>query len=664
MRARTRLVLRGAGRPHRWRARHRRAAILAGLVGTAALALAAVLQVAWSWEARREASRRALRAQLAFAARMVGDEILRVGAHRRWTLLAPVLTRAADDLARDAVLDTLAARAAATLDGAGLGDDPYRGAFRLALDPRTGAPRPAHPLSARRGALADGPLAPALLAAVGARLAAGDAPETEPLAAFASVRGSQVANVVFVRTPATARTPALAVGVTYGRVRAVARSVEEARLLLPPLPGDGRPGAGAPGAPRPAGDPADAAVRLLGDGRQRPAAPGALGASAAGESVAVESAPIVAPWMRGAVGTRFLSGTGEVLYATAGWGPARWATPYRARVGYQSRPGGFALEMALDEACTEALVAAVVPPAERWLLGAVLALVVLLAGGGVAGLRRERELERLRARFVASVSHELRTPLATICAWSDTLLAGRQESEAQARRWLGIINREAHRVAAMADGVLVAAREEADRLRVTPRPCDAAEIVRDVLAAAQPVAAARGSALRALAPAACPARVDPDAFRQVLFNLVDNAIKYGPDGQTVTVSLHRALHRPALTVTVDDEGAGVAPADRRRVWRAYERLPAHEAVAGGSGLGLSVVRALVALHGGEVAVDDAPGGGARFRATFPDAAPPDASPADASPADASPADASPADASPPDSAAAKAADRPGALAGA
>jgi signal transduction histidine kinase len=138
----------------------------------------------------------------------------------------------------------------------------------------------------------------------------------------------------------------------------------------------------------------------------------------------------------------------------------------------------------------------------------------------------------------------------------------------------------------------------------------------------QLVARARRSTVRVVAPEALGAHLDPDAFRQVLLNLVDNALKYGPEGQTVTVALHdeRAGRARALVLTVDDEGAGVPPAGRARVWRAFERLPAHDAVAGGSGLGLSVVRTLVALHGGRVRIDEAPSGGARFAAEVPGAA--------------------------------------------
>jgi signal transduction histidine kinase len=110
------------------------------------------------------------------------------------------------------------------------------------------------------------------------------------------------------------------------------------------------------------------------------------------------------------------------------------------------------------------------------------------------------------------------------------------------------------------------------------------------------------------------AHADPDALRQILLNLLDNAVKYGPPGQRVTVAAR--IRSGELHLWVDDEGPGVSPAERPEVWEPYRRLPGG-ASASGCGIGLSVVRDLVALHGGRVAVEDAPGGGARFRCVFP-----------------------------------------------
>ena len=117
------------------------------------------------------------------------------------------------------------------------------------------------------------------------------------------------------------------------------------------------------------------------------------------------------------------------------------------------------------------------------------------------------------------------------------------------------------------------------------------------------------------------ARVDGEAFRRVLLNLLDNAVRYGPAGQTVRVALSRAGAWARLAV--EDEGGGVPPADRERVWRPFVRLPRDVAEASaGSGIGLTIVRELAELHGGRARVESAAGGGARFVVELPAAEPP------------------------------------------
>ncbi|MDF1505903.1 HAMP domain-containing sensor histidine kinase, partial [Roseisolibacter sp. H3M3-2] len=455
-------------------------------------------------------------------------------------------------------------------------------------------------------ALRDPATLAATLAAVRALAAQpGGLDEGEPLFAFLTVGGRQVGNVVFARLRGGRGAPAQVVGVTYDRALSTAAGVEAARWVLPALPPALGGGAGeAGGAPTPA-----RVVRRLDD-----VTPGAT-------EVRMPDGTRRRDDSRRFIGTRFLSRAGQTLYATPGWDAARWRTPYRASVTYDSRPGGYVLEMGVDAADGERLARAAVPADGAWAAAALAAMALLFAAASGVGLRRERQLERLRARFVASVSHELRTPLTQITVFSDMLLRDDGGGDAPtARRWLGIINREAHRLALMVEGALLTARDEGGRLRIARRACDAMEIADDVRVAMTPVAAARGSTLRVAGPAAWPAHVDPGALRQVLLNLVDNALKYGPEGQTVTVALRAPGDDGALIATVDDEGPGVAPADRARVWRPYERLERDDGVSGGSGLGLSVVRTLVAQHGGAVAVDGAPAGGARFRVTIPRAA--------------------------------------------
>ena len=111
---------------------------------------------------------------------------------------------------------------------------------------------------------------------------------------------------------------------------------------------------------------------------------------------------------------------------------------------------------------------------------------------------------------------------------------------------------------------------------------------------------------------------DRDALRQVLLNLLDNAVKYGPPGQTITVGTEAAGDR--VRIFVEDQGPGIPHEDRQRVWEPYVRLGrAAEEATGGSGIGLAVVRELVSLHNGRTRVEGAPGGGARMVVELPHA---------------------------------------------
>ena len=109
--------------------------------------------------------------------------------------------------------------------------------------------------------------------------------------------------------------------------------------------------------------------------------------------------------------------------------------------------------------------------------------------------------------------------------------------------------------------------------------------------------------------------VDPRALRQIVLNLLDNAVKYGPLGQTVSVSLTGT--ETTVRIAVEDNGPGVPKSERDRIWDPYYRLGREtDASVGGSGIGLSIVRELVLLNGGRTWVEDAPGGGARFVVEF------------------------------------------------
>lgn len=298
--------------------------------------------------------------------------------------------------------------------------------------------------------------------------------------------------------------------------------------------------------------------------------------------------------------------------------PVQYASLYTAEERLSSEYGGLRVQIALNPAVAERLLIGGVPQSRLPILLGLLALATAFVVVALRQLRREHELASLRADFVSGTSHELRTPLAQIRMFAETLLLGRIRSEAERRRSAEIIVQEARRLTHLVENVLHFSRAERRRGRIEPEPTDLASLVREVAECFAPLARPRGVELRTTAAEGIVACVDRDALRQMLLNLLDNAVKYGPRSQTVTIGL--ALTDATARIQVDDEGPGIPARERERIWDSFSRLErdAESAVAG-SGIGLAVVRELAALHGGRAWVEDAPGGGARFVVELPDA---------------------------------------------
>ena len=252
-------------------------------------------------------------------------------------------------------------------------------------------------------------------------------------------------------------------------------------------------------------------------------------------------------------------------------------------------------------------------------LPALFGLIVLTVGlllAAIFQLRRERSLTRLRSDFVSQVSHELRTPLTQIRMFAETLLLGRVRSEEEGRRSLEIVDQEARRLSHLVENILQFSRSERGTVRLAPEPRELAPLVRDLVRGFEPLVGRRDVAF-ALHPAEeATALVDEDALRQILLNLLDNAVKYGPSKQQIVIGLERAERWARLSV--DDEGPGIPARERRRIWRSYERLERdRRSAVAGTGIGLAVVRELVALQGGRIHVERGERDGARFVIELP-----------------------------------------------
>jgi signal transduction histidine kinase len=300
---------------------------------------------------------------------------------------------------------------------------------------------------------------------------------------------------------------------------------------------------------------------------------------------------------------------GVELYRSA----AQYTSPFTARDTIGTDMGDLYAQATLRGAVADQLIIGGLPRSRLPLILGLLGLTAVLIGTALVQLRRESQLTRLRSDFISGVSHELRTPLAQIRMFSETLTLGRVRSDDERRRSLAIIDQEARRLTHLVENLLHFSRSERQTTHITPEPTALAPLVQEVIDGFAPLAAARGATLAASVPEDLVVPADPGAVRQMLLNLLDNAVKYGPAGQDVRIGATRA--NGVARVWVDDGGPGIPRADRERVWVRFWRLERDQGSAiAGSGIGLAVVRELASLHHGRAWIDETgPGTGAGTR---------------------------------------------------
>jgi two-component system phosphate regulon sensor histidine kinase PhoR len=252
------------------------------------------------------------------------------------------------------------------------------------------------------------------------------------------------------------------------------------------------------------------------------------------------------------------------------------------------------------------------------------ALALRDAGGASDGailvfhdLTRLRQLEGVRQEFVANVSHELRTPLSLIKSAAETLIDGAKDDPAALSRFLQIIDKHANRLALLIDDLLLLSTLDSGGLRLNKQPLPVKATVQEAIDDLRQRAHARDVRLENTVPAALVALADNDRMRQVISNLVDNAIKYGRAGGTTTVE-GRVLEDGRIEIAVVDDGPGIPREAQERIFERFYRVDkARSREQGGTGLGLAIVKHVIQAHGGDVRLESEPGSGARFILTLP-----------------------------------------------
>ena len=234
-------------------------------------------------------------------------------------------------------------------------------------------------------------------------------------------------------------------------------------------------------------------------------------------------------------------------------------------------------------------------------------------------ITRLKLLERIRQDFVANVSHELRTPIASIKGYSETLLEGAIDDESVAKDFLRVIYQESERLATLIDDLLDLSKIESGRMEMEFAPCELHPIAAACVEALRKKAEEKGvRVVIAFGDEIPKVMADERRLSQVLLNLLDNGIKYTPEGGSVTIS---ALQKDRfIQVDVSDTGIGIPEKDLPRIFERFYRVDkARSRELGGTGLGLAIVKHIVLAHGGDVWVKSQVGSGSVFSFTIPKA---------------------------------------------
>ena len=293
------------------------------------------------------------------------------------------------------------------------------------------------------------------------------------------------------------------------------------------------------------------------------------------------------------------------------------------------RPLEVARIPALQEILEEARVAEFpftreIPPRGTLEKSIRVSLAPLREGGRFAGavavfhdVTELKRLENVRREFVANVSHELRTPLTAIRGYAETLRDGALQDPGKALEFVRIIHRHAERLQELIEDLLDLSKVEQGKASLSLGPVSLPEVVSQVEAVIRPLALEKRQSLTVVIPGELPHPwADRDRLAQILINLLDNAVKFTPDGGRISLSASAREGRVVLTVA--DSGIGIPPEEIGRVFERFYRIErSRDRLEGGTGLGLAIAKHLALAMGGTLEVESTYGQGTTFRLTLP-----------------------------------------------
>jgi two-component system phosphate regulon sensor histidine kinase PhoR len=235
------------------------------------------------------------------------------------------------------------------------------------------------------------------------------------------------------------------------------------------------------------------------------------------------------------------------------------------------------------------------------------------------------QANQMRRDFVANVSHELKSPLTSILGFTETLSGVIESNPSKAKQFLSVMERESLRMSSLIDDLLGLSRVEAAEKQLPTEQVNLGNIMREVMEILTATAAKKNISIEYVQEASDPLIIgDYSQVVQVFTNLLQNAIKYGGDGNKINVIMnsieyHKTLLTTGYKVSVEDTGIGIEEHHLARLTERFYRVDDHRSRnEGGTGLGLSIVKHIMARHNGRLLVESEPGNGSVFSVIFPD----------------------------------------------
>jgi len=252
--------------------------------------------------------------------------------------------------------------------------------------------------------------------------------------------------------------------------------------------------------------------------------------------------------------------------------------------------------------------------------GVPLVLVLASLGGYILARKSLEPIASMvneQQRFIADASHELRTPLAVLRGETEVAL-GRTRTVEEYQESLTLIQEEAERLSRIVEDLFILARQPIQSpTALVKEPVSLSEVVKDCARAAQVLASRKGVRLKLENDSTSIAlNADEELIKRMILNLLDNAVKYTPEGGEISLALEK--HNGSAEIVVRDTGIGLSQTDQQRVFDRFYRVDkARSRALGGAGLGLSIVRSIVEAHGGNITIDSTPRHGSTFTVSLP-----------------------------------------------